>query len=80
MRVITCHFPEKDVDSLNRLVDNGHFPNRSEAIRFAVRDLLKAENQNEAIKQVKAFCNIFKGQSIDADSILQIFKEWSVNG
>ena len=38
--------------------------------------LKREEKQSEAIKQVKAFCNIFKGQSIDPDSILNIFKEW----
>ena len=80
MRVITCRLPDKDVEALNLLVTTKIFPNRSEAIRFAVRDFLKEENQKEAIEQVKAFCNIMKGRSIDPESILNIFKEWLTNG
>ncbi|HMF34633.1 MAG TPA: ribbon-helix-helix domain-containing protein [Candidatus Lokiarchaeia archaeon] len=43
MKVITCFFPESYVDILEKLVADGHFPNRSEAIRVAVRDLIKVE-------------------------------------
>ena len=80
MRVITCRLPDKDVESLQQLIRNKHYPNRSEAVRAAIRDFLKEENQKEAIEQVKAFCNIMKGRSIDPESILNIFKEWLVNG
>lgn len=80
MKLITCHFTEKDLAALDQLAKTRIFPSRSEAIRSAVRDLLKEENQKEAIKQVKAFCNIMKGRSIDPDNILQIFKECLVNG
>ena len=80
MKIVTCRFPEKVFESLNQLVKNKHYPNPPEAIRAAVRDFLKAENQKEAIEQVIAFCNIMKGQSIDPESILKIFKEWSTHG
>ena len=80
MKFLTCWIPEKDFESLNHLVETKHFSNRSEAVRAAIRDLLKEENQKEAIKQVKAFCNIMKGRSIDPESILNIFKEWLTNG
>ncbi len=43
MRLIAVHLPEKIVEDIQRLVDKGLYPNRSEAIRNAIRDLLKRE-------------------------------------
>ena len=43
MRLIAVHLPEKIVDDIQRLVDKNLYPNRSEAIRIAIRDLLKRE-------------------------------------
>lgn len=43
MKLITIHLPEKYIDKLEELVMRDLYPNRSEAIRMAVRDLLKEE-------------------------------------
>jgi Arc/MetJ-type ribon-helix-helix transcriptional regulator len=43
MRLIAVHLPEKIVEDIQRLVEMGLYPNRSEAIRNAIRDLLKRE-------------------------------------
>jgi antitoxin ParD1/3/4 len=43
MKLITCHLPEAYIEGLDRLISQDSYPNRSEAIRVAVRDLLKAE-------------------------------------
>ncbi len=43
MQLIAVHLPEKIVKDIQRLVDVGLYPNRSEAIRIAIRDLLKRE-------------------------------------
>ena len=43
MKLITIHLPEKYIDKLEELVIMELYPNRSEAIRMAVRDLLKSE-------------------------------------
>ncbi|MHA1646065.1 MAG: ribbon-helix-helix domain-containing protein [Promethearchaeota archaeon] len=43
MRLITVHLPMAYLDGIDRLVSGEAYPNRSEAIRVAVRDLLKAE-------------------------------------
>ena len=43
MKVITLGLPELYIDALDRLVDQKYYPNRSEAIRTAVRDLLSVE-------------------------------------
>ena len=43
MKLVTLHLPEAYDDALEILIDKGVYPNRSEAIRIAVRDLLKSE-------------------------------------
>lgn len=43
MKMITLHLPEPYLLALDRLVKEKKYPNRSEAIRIAVRDLLKDE-------------------------------------
>ena len=43
MRLIAVHLPEKILTDIQKLVENGLYPNRSEAIRIAIRDLLKHE-------------------------------------
>jgi antitoxin ParD1/3/4 len=43
MRLIAVHLPEKIVDDIEKLVEKGLYPNRSETIRIAIRDLLKRE-------------------------------------
>ena len=43
MRLIAVHLPERIVEDIQRLVEKGLYPNRSEAIRIAIRDLLKRE-------------------------------------
>lgn len=43
MRLLTVHLPEAYIQGLDELVKMGLYPNRSEAIRVAVRDLLSRE-------------------------------------
>jgi Arc/MetJ-type ribon-helix-helix transcriptional regulator len=43
MRVVTVHLPEAYVEAIDQLVKKGLYPNRAEAIRMAVRDLLRRE-------------------------------------
>ncbi len=43
MRLVTIHLPEAYLEGLERLVEKRLYPNRSEAIRVAIRDLLKRE-------------------------------------
>ena len=43
MKLITVNLPEAYVNGLERLIFEKLYPNRSEAIRIAVRDLLKKE-------------------------------------
>lgn len=43
MKLITCHIPEAYISGIEELVGKNFYPNRSEAIRVAIRDLLKSE-------------------------------------
>ncbi len=46
MEIITLHLPKSYLEGLEKLISWGIYPNRSEAIRVAVRDLLKQEVWN----------------------------------
>ena len=43
MKLITCHLPEAYLSGIEELVNLNMYPNRSEVIRVAIRDLLKSE-------------------------------------
>ena len=45
MVLITFHIPEPLLKALDKLVEEGRFPSRSEAIRYAIRELLAKELQ-----------------------------------
>jgi len=51
MKLITCHLPEAYLDGIEELVAAKVFPNRSEAIRTAVRELLKSELTHKMVKE-----------------------------
>ena len=41
MERITIRLPKQQVDMLERLVDTGEYPTISEAVRYAVRELIE---------------------------------------
>jgi Arc/MetJ-type ribon-helix-helix transcriptional regulator len=43
MKLISLNLPETYLEALEVLVAEGRFPNRSEAIRVGIRDLIKTE-------------------------------------
>ena len=43
MKLVTAKLPEKLVDGIDQLVQGGAYHSRSDAIRAAVRDLLRRE-------------------------------------
>jgi hypothetical protein len=46
MKLVNVRLPDPYIKGLDDLVDQKLYPNRSEAIRAAVRDLLKGEHRN----------------------------------
>lgn len=53
MKLITVNLPEAYVNGIERLILEKLYPNRSEAIRIAVRDLLKKELWEQHVPQPK---------------------------
>ena len=55
MKMLTVYIPESYIEGLDLLVIEERFPNRSEAIRTAIRDLIRNEillkNETEKRKQ-----------------------------
>ena len=43
MKLITLYLPEPYIKALNLLVNQKFYPNRAEAIRLAVRDMINNE-------------------------------------
>ncbi|MEM2987608.1 MAG: ribbon-helix-helix domain-containing protein [Candidatus Bathyarchaeia archaeon] len=43
MRLITLYLPEPYIEALDQLVNERFYPNRAEAIRVAIRDLINNE-------------------------------------
>lgn len=47
MKLVKVNFSDKYLDTLDELMCTATYPNRSEAIRVAIRDLLKEEKKND---------------------------------
>lgn len=45
MERVTLRIPKKQIERVERMVENGEYPNRSEAIRASVRQMLKREER-----------------------------------
>ncbi|MBS7642751.1 MAG: ribbon-helix-helix domain-containing protein [Candidatus Bathyarchaeia archaeon] len=48
MKLVSIYIPEAYIKALDRLVELKLYPNRAEAIRFAIRDLILRELPLEA--------------------------------
>jgi Arc/MetJ-type ribon-helix-helix transcriptional regulator len=60
MKLISVNLPEAYVDGLERLISEELYPNRSEAIRIAIRDLLKRELWGHPTDQLKSQVRYFE--------------------
>ncbi|WP_435196012.1 ribbon-helix-helix domain-containing protein [Natronomonas sp. EA1] len=45
MERVTLRIPKQQIEEVERMVDTGEFPNRSEAIRSAVRDMINEQTE-----------------------------------
>ncbi|NEU57809.1 ribbon-helix-helix domain-containing protein [Halorussus sp. MSC15.2] len=50
MERVTLRIPKQQIEEVEQMVETGEFPNRSEAIRAAVRDMLN-EHEEEKTEQ-----------------------------
>ena len=46
MERVTLRIPKQQIEEVEQMVDSGEFPNRSEAIRSAVREMLNDQPEN----------------------------------
>ncbi|MFB6110353.1 MAG: ribbon-helix-helix domain-containing protein [Halodesulfurarchaeum sp.] len=44
MERVTLRIPEQQIEAVERLVETGKYPNRSEAIRAAVREMVERDS------------------------------------
>ncbi|MFC7044758.1 ribbon-helix-helix domain-containing protein [Halobacteriaceae archaeon GCM10025711] len=44
MERVTLRIPQQQIEEVEKMVDGGKFPNRSEAIRSAVREMVNKNN------------------------------------
>ena len=51
MKMLTVYIPEKYLETLDLLVSEDLFPNRSEAVRIAIRDMIQKEILFKEISQ-----------------------------
>lgn len=47
MERVTLRIPKQQIEEVERMVDTGQFPNRSEAIRSAVREMINEQENHE---------------------------------
>jgi antitoxin ParD1/3/4 len=57
MERVTLRIPKQQIEEVEQMVETGEYPNRSEAIRSAVRDMLseqddRAESNNRSWAKV----------------------------
>lgn len=51
MERVTLRIPKQQIDEVEDMVETGQFPNRSEAIRSAVREMLNDSDGTEPQRQ-----------------------------
>ena len=47
MERVTLRIPKQQIDEVEQMVETGEFPNRSEAIRSAVREMLNEQDGDQ---------------------------------
>jgi antitoxin ParD1/3/4 len=55
MERITLRIPEQQIAEVEQLVQKGEYPNRSEAIRSAIREMLKENEQTFEFNDPRAW-------------------------
>ena len=67
MKVVTICMPESYVDGVDELIQQGMYPNRSEVIRIAIRDLLVEElwGQNTRSEGIPLIAQIERAQNLN---------------
>jgi Arc/MetJ-type ribon-helix-helix transcriptional regulator len=54
MERVTLRIPKQQIEEVEQMVETGEFPNRSEAIRSAVRDMLNEQSAETRESRTKS--------------------------
>ena len=57
MERVTLRIPKQQIEEVERMVDTGEFPNRSEAIRSAVREMIN-EQETDATDKTRPWAKV----------------------
>ncbi|MDZ7701774.1 MAG: ribbon-helix-helix domain-containing protein [Halobacteriales archaeon] len=58
MERVTLRIPAQQIEEVEQMVDTGEFPNRSEAIRSAVRDMLNEHGQGRDQRENRPWAKV----------------------
>lgn len=58
MERVTLRIPKQQIEEVERMVDTGEFPNRSEAIRSAVREMLNEHADETSREQNRSWAKV----------------------
>jgi Arc/MetJ-type ribon-helix-helix transcriptional regulator len=67
---IAVRFDDSEVEELDALIERGLFANRTEAVRAALRSLLKAERERELVEQYRRAFETQPQVEVDWDTTL----------
>ena len=48
MERVTLRIPKQQIEEVEQMVEHGKYPNRSEAIRSAVREMIQEQSQQDS--------------------------------
>ena len=58
MERVTLRIPKQQIEEVERMVDTGKFPNRSEAIRSAVREMINEQADDERQPEKRGWAKV----------------------
>jgi len=58
MERVTLRIPKQQIEAVEQMVETGKYPNRSEAIRSAVREMLDEQTQGEQSKTRRTWAKV----------------------
>jgi Arc/MetJ-type ribon-helix-helix transcriptional regulator len=58
MERVTLRIPKQQIEEVERMVDTGQYPNRSEAIRSAVREMINEQADDERQPEKRGWAKV----------------------
>jgi Arc/MetJ-type ribon-helix-helix transcriptional regulator len=58
MERVTLRIPKQQIEEVERMVETGQYPNRSEAIRSAVREMINEEEDTQDTRQKRNWAKV----------------------